>query len=162
MPDSMKKFTINLKSVVLACSGLVFCAFCASNLIDEEALYVQKKLTDHYDISHQGADVKQYELYVTNNGFCRYKRHFSNGKIEYFSFNFSKFKDLDYYGTVKNGRLFMRTSGEDVIVQTYNDKKGDIDSMASFLSIPLKDMEAEDLAEVSARFHRMNVQLAAR
>lgn len=158
----MKKFTKNLKSWTLALSGLVLCAFCTAKVMDEEAVYVQKKLSDHYDISRQGDDVKRYELQVTNSGFCRYKRHFANGKIEYFSFNFSKFKDMDYFGTVKNGRLFMRTAGEDVIVQTYNDRKGDIDSMASYLSIPLKDMEPEDLADFSERFHRLSIQLASR
>lgn len=158
----MKKFTINLKSVLLACSGLILCGFGASKLMDEDAALVQKKLSEHYDTGHQGADIRKYELYVTNNGFCRYKRHFENGKVEYFSFNIVKFKDLDYLGTVKNGRLYMRTSGEDVIVQTYNDRKGDVDSMATFLAIPLKDMEPEDLAELSLRFHQMNVQLASR
>eukprot|EP01133_Synstelium_polycarpum_P003097 gene3097-3547_t len=109
----MKKFTKNLRSLLLAASGLVLCAFSLEGLLNEDAVYVQKKLSDHYDVAAQGADIKRYELNVTNTGFCRYKRHFANGKVEYFSFNFSKFKDLDYYGTVKNGRLFLRTKGED-------------------------------------------------
>ncbi|PYF72443.1 hypothetical protein [Pedobacter nutrimenti] len=158
----MKKFTKNLRSLLLAASGLVLCAFSLEGLLNEDAVYVQKKLSDHYDVAAQGADIKRYELNVTNTGFCRYKRHFANGKVEYFSFNFSKFKDLDYYGTVKNGRLFLRTKGEDVIVQTYNDKKGDIDSMSSYLSIPLRDMEPEDLTDFLEKFRRINVQLAAR
>ena len=110
---------------------IVFTAFSAAGLLEEQSIYIQKKLLEHYDADQEILKIKKTELNVTNTGFCRYKRHFENGKVEYFSFNLIKFKDLDYVGTVKIGRLIIRTLGDDVIVQTYNDKKGD----SPFLSL---------------------------
>lgn len=156
----MKKFTLNLKICLCVLSCLVFMAFSAHVLLDEELVYLQKKLIEHYDNAQEDRGIKRYELNVTNSGFCRYKRYFKTGKVEYFSFNLAKFKDLDYYGTDKNGLLVLRTKGEDVIVQTYNDKKGgDIDSMAAYMSIPLKNIEPQDLTELSVRLIKMNAQL---
>jgi len=135
---------------------VVFTAFSTAGLLEEQSIYIQKKLLEHYDANQEILKIKKTELNVTNTGFCRYKRHFENGKIEYFSFNLIKFKDLDYIGTVKSGRLVIRTLGEDVIVQTYNDKKGDIDSMAAVMVIPLKQVEAEDLNDFAEKFGQMH------
>ncbi|MNL63796.1 hypothetical protein D3C87_1879620 [compost metagenome] len=56
----------------------------------------------------------------------------------------------------------MRTSGENVIVQTYKDKKGgDVDSMATYMIIPLKNIEPQDLVDLSERLIKMNAQLLA-
>jgi len=152
----MKKFTFRLKMGVLIPVFVVFTAFSAAGLLEEQSIYIQKKLLEHYDANQEILKIKKTELNVTNTGFCRYKRHFENGKIEYFSFNLIKFKDLDYIGTVKSGRLVIRTLGEDVIVQTYNDKKGDIDSMAAVMVIPLKQVEAEDLNDFAEKFGQMH------
>ena len=152
----MKKFTFRLKMGVLIPVIVVFTAFSAAGLLEEQSIYIQKKLLEHYDANQEILKIKKTELNVTNTGFCRYKRHFENGKIEYFSFNLIKFKDLDYIGTVKSGRLVIRTLGEDVIVQTYNDKKGDIDSMAAVMVIPLKQVEAEDLNDFAEKFGQMH------
>lgn len=156
----MKKFTLNLKICLWALSCLIFMAFKVHSFLDEELVYLQKRLTEWYDHTAETQEVARYELKVTNSGFCRYKRFFSNGKVEYFSFNLVKFKGLDYTGTDTTGRLFFLTKGEDVIVQTYNDKKdGDVDSMASFMVIPTKKIEAKDLSELSDRLIKMNGQL---
>jgi len=157
----MNKFTIRLKISAFASLCLVFCAFLSHGPLEEQSVYIQKKLTDHYDDQQDGSAVKQYELKITNNGFCRYKRYFSNGKTEYFSFNLAKFKTMDYLGTVISGKLYLRTLSDDVIVQTYNDKKGDVDSMASCLVIPLKNLEAEDLNDFNGKFQKMNALLRA-
>ena len=103
--------------------------------------------------------MKKYELNVTNSGFCRYKRFYTSGKVEYFSFNLCKFKDIDYLGTDKAGMLILKTLGDDVIVQTYNDRKGDVDSMANYMSIPMKNVEVEDLSALSERLVKMNAHL---
>lgn len=144
----MKKFTFALKLILISALGLFFCAFSTYDSIDEYVNYLQKSLTQHYDSSQETTTIKKYELNVTNNGFCRYKRYFGNGKIEYFAFKLNKFKDLDYYGTTNSGKLFLRTKNDDVIVQTYNDKAGDVDSMAAAIVIPLKNIEAEDLNQI--------------
>jgi hypothetical protein len=157
----MKKFTIKLKT----CLFVLFCMFLMAFSIPpdllEETVFVQKMLKDHYNELAIKPALKRYELNVTNSGFCRYKRFYTSGKVEYFSFNLAKFKDIDYYGTDKTGQLLLRTSGDDVIVQTYNDRQGDVDSMASYMSIPLKNVEAEQLSDLSERLARLNAHLLA-
>jgi len=141
----MKKFTFSLKLLSVTGLWLFLSSFSVFNYFEDYIVLIQKTLTEHYDMSQEIASVKKFELNVTNNGFCRYKRYFNNGKIEYFAFKLAKFKDLDYAGTTSSGRLYLRTKGEDVIVQTYNDRSGDIDSMATYVVVPLKNVEAEDL-----------------
>lgn len=155
----MRKFTFSLKIGVIIPVFIVFTAFSAAGLLEEQSSYLQKKLLEHYDAEQGLMKVKKTELNVTNTGFCRYKRHFENGKIEYLSFNLIKFKDLDYIGTVKSGQLVIRTLGDDVIVQTYNDKRGDIDSMAAVMTIPLRQVEAEDLNDFVEKFRQMHQDL---
>ena len=158
----MNKLTLSLKISFSLLFCLMLMAFNAATLLDEQFTYIQNKLVEHHDSEHGGAQIKRYQLNVTNTGFCRYRRYYLSGKVEYFSFNLVKFKDLDYYGTDKNGRLYLRTKGEDVIVQTYNDKNGgDVDSMATYMVIPLKDIEPQDLADLSDLLVKMIAQLLA-
>ena len=156
----MKKFTLNMKMCFSLLMCVILMAFSSQLNFDEHTAFLQKMFKEHYDEDNSLLDIKRYELNVTNNGFCRYKRFFTNGKVEYFSFNLVKFKDLDYYGTEKKGDLYLRTRGDDVIVQTYNDKRGgDVDSMASYMSIPLKNIEAHDLIAILERMSKMNARL---
>ncbi len=156
----MKKFTISLKIGVYALLCTIFFSFSSYSLVDEEAVYVQQKLNDHYNQEAKSGTIKKYELHITNTGFCRYKCFLSNGKIEYFSFNFNKYKDIDYAGTAQTGTLILRTKEDDVIVQTYNDSKGgDIDSMATFMAIPLKNIEPEELNQLAEKFQQMSQKL---
>lgn len=155
----MEKIAVGLKMSVFILCCLAFFAFTSSDLLNDEAIFMQKKLVEHYDLGQEAAGVERGELTVTNTGFCRYKRFFQNGKIEYFSFNLMKFKDLDYLGTVRSGRLMLHTEEDDVIVQTYNDKLGDLDSMAADLTIPLKNIDAEELVDFSRRFRLMQAAL---
>ena len=53
--------------------------------------------------------------------------------------------DMNYVGDVNSGTLELKAKSDDIIVQTYNDRHGNIDSMASVLKIPLKNMEPERL-----------------
>jgi hypothetical protein len=155
----MEKITVCLKMCFFMLCCLAFFAFTSPDLLNDQAIFMQKKLIDHYDAQQEAFGWKRGELTVTNTGFCRYKRYFEDGKVEYFSFNLVKFKDLDYLGTVKGGKLLLHTVSDDVIVQTYNDKGGDLDSMASSLTIPLKNIEPEDLADFSKRFLLMHAAL---
>jgi hypothetical protein len=157
----MKKFTIKLRTSLYALSCVFLMAFSIPADLAEETMFVQKMLKDHYNELAIKPALKRYELNVTNSGFCRYRRFYTNGKVEYFSFNLIKFKDIDYYGTDKAGQLLLRTLGDDVIVQTYNDRQGDVDSMASYMLIPLKNVEAEQLFDLAERLARMNAHLLA-
>ncbi|RZL66764.1 MULTISPECIES: hypothetical protein [Pedobacter] len=151
----MKKFTINLKIVLLSALCIVFCAFSDPESMAQYVGYLQKSLSDHYDFSQESNQIKRYELNITNNGFCRYKRYFNNGKTEYFAFKLAKFKDMDYLGNATSGKLYLKTKGDDVIVQTYKDRGGDVDSMAKQVVIPLKNIEAEDLNLIKDNLERI-------
>ena len=52
---------------------------------------------------------------------------------------------VNYLGNTPNGQLEFKTVKDDIIVQTYDDPKGNIDSMATTLTIPVKDMTPEKL-----------------
>lgn len=159
----MNKFTLSLKMSLAVLFCLVLSAFSADRFLDEQFIYIQNKLLEHHDSEHETEQIKRYQLNVTNTGFCRYRRYYVSGKVEYFSFNLGKFKDLDYYGTDKNGKLYLRTRGEDVIVQTYNDKKGgDVDSMATYMVIPMKNIEPQDLSDLMERLVSMKAQSPVR
>lgn len=144
----MKKFTLCLKMSFISALCVFFYAFSNPDPLEQCAGFLQKTFTDHYDSAQESSQIKRYELNVTNNGFCRYKRYFNNGKTEYFAFKLSKFKDMDYYGNTASGKLYLHTKGDDVIVQTYKDRGGDVDSMATQIVIPLKNIEAEDLNQI--------------
>lgn len=156
----MKKFTLCLKIGVCFGLCLVLISFSSYRSEEDDTVYVQQKLTDHYNNEPEGSNIKKFELSITSSGFCRYKRFFKNGMIEYFSFSLNKFSQLDYSGTVGSGKLYLRTKGDDVIVQTYNTKKGDdIDSMATAMIIPLKNIEAEELNELQEKFLLLSQKL---
>ena len=158
----MNKFTLGLRMFLSILFCLILTAFSTGSLLDEQMIYIQNKLVEHHDSEHGTEHIQRYQLNVTNTGFCRYRRYYASGKVEYFSFNLAKFKDLDYYGTDKNGQLYLRTSGENVIVQTYKDKNGgDVDSMATYMMIPLKNIEPQDLVDLSERLVKMNALLLA-
>ncbi len=153
----MKKFTLPLRMFFFLFFCLFLTAFTINDVLDEDVMYIQDVFDNHYDAGKELKVLKRYELVITSTGFCRYRKYFVSGKVEYFSFNLKKFKDIDYLGNDKKGKLLLNTKGEDVIVQTYNDRKnGDIDSMATFVSIPLKDIEPEILIGLSDRLIKMN------
>ena len=156
----MKKFTLNLKNLLFISSLIALCIFSGFSLQEEQPIFIQHLLVKYYDNDAQTKDVKRFEINVTNNGFCRYKKIYNNGKQELFSFNISSFKTMDFYGTAAKGELYLRTKKDDVIVQTRNDKKGDIDSMGTFVMIPLKNIETAELNALSESFQKLNATLA--
>jgi hypothetical protein len=103
-----------------------------------------KCLTECYDPSGQ-AKLKKWELVLTDDAFIRLRKTYANGKQEYFSFQLHRFTDMDYLGSTVNGTLQLKAVADDIIVQTYNDPHEDIDTMATQLNIPVKNMEPERL-----------------
>jgi hypothetical protein len=103
-----------------------------------------KCLTESYDPSGQ-AKLKKWELVLTDDAFIRLRKTYTNGKQEYFSFQLHRFTDMDYLGSTVNGTLQLKAVADDIIVQTYNDPHEDIDTMATQLNIPVKNMEPERL-----------------
>ncbi len=152
----MKKFTLSLNKFVFTASMIVICIFSGFNYLDEQTVIIQNLLVKYYDNDAQTKDLKRYEINVTNNGFCRYRKIYNNGKQELFSFNLSSFKTMDYYGTGVKGELYLRTKSDDVIVQTRNDKNGDLDSMGTYIIIPLKNIDIMELNALSDSFRKFN------
>ena len=89
--------------------------------------------------------LKKWELSINELGFIRLRKFYQKNKQIYYSFNLKKLKDLKYEGTSKKGTLQLIALEDDIIVQTHNSRKGDVDEMANLLSIPLKNMEPEKL-----------------
>jgi hypothetical protein len=152
----MKKFTLNLKKVCSFSVILAFIILSSFDLQENETAIIQTFLTKYYDSDALIGGIKRYEINVTNTGFCRYRKVFTNGKEEYFAFNLSRFKSMDYYGTTTKGELYLRTKKDDVIVQTRNDSSGEIDSMGTYVVIPLKNVDVPQLIELAHRFKKVN------
>lgn len=157
----MKKFTLySKKCVTIGGVGVLF-AFLAFHQPEEPTVFIQNTLTHFYNNDAESKPLKKVEINFTNTGFCRYRKTFANGKQEYFAFNLSKLKAMDYYGTTNKGDLYLRTKNDDVIVQTRNDRSGDIDSMGTYLIIPLKNIDADQLNALSENFKKLNENLTA-
>ena len=151
----MQKFTLHLKKSVFFSICLVLFVCSAFGTAEESTQIIQNTLLKYYDSSVDGGALKRFELNVTNTGFCKYKKIYANGKTEFFSFNLSRFKDIEYYGSTRRGELHVYTNSDDVIVQTHNDRKGDVDSMATHMIIPLKEIDQDVLNSLAAQFKQI-------
>lgn len=133
-------------------SASVFLVLMAFKTAEESTLIIHQTLNKYYDLTAEGAGLKRYELNVTNTGFCKYKKVYTSGKTEFFSFNLARFKNLEYYGSIQKGELILYTKNDDIIVQTHNDRKGNVDSMATHIVIPLKGIDIEQLNGLASNF----------
>ncbi|MFD0748649.1 hypothetical protein ACFQZS_00755 [Mucilaginibacter calamicampi] len=134
-----------IKKRFLAALIALFSAASLCFVIDQDWLsWSNQCLTTSYDAT---ADVKlkKFEINLTEDSFLRLRKTFQNGKQEYFSLQLQQLDDLSYLGNNIKGTLRLKTKDDDVIVQTYNDRKGNIDTMATTLDIPLKNIEHERL-----------------
>jgi hypothetical protein len=111
---------------------------------EETWKWLQRCLLQSFNQSADG-NLKKWELSVTPEGFFRFKKYFPSGKQEYYSFNFTRLKDVGFYGTSASGDIIFKTKEDDIIVQTYNDPAGNIDSMSTTLILPVLNMEPERL-----------------
>ena len=101
--------------------------------------------TEAYDASVE-PKLKKYEISLTPDHFIRLRKTYQQGKQEYFSFNLQRFTTLGYKpGQGNTDTITVSTRTDDIIVQTYNDPEGDVDSMATTLNLPVKKMPAQKL-----------------
>ncbi len=116
-----------------------------------------KCLSESYDPSSE-AKLKKWEFTVTPEHFIRLRKTYQHGKQEYYSFHLNKLDSVNYLGESTAGELRFKTIADDIIVQTYDDPKGDIDSMSTVLDIPVKDMSAGrvDSLKDAIRFFKEN------
>jgi hypothetical protein len=122
----------------------------------------QDKLNLNYASELDLVQVKKVDFQLTKEGFFRYRRTLAKGRQEYFAFNLSQLKDLDYLGTTQSGFLVLHTRPESVIVQTFRDSRGNIDSMATDLRVPLKGMQADGIAQLNTCFMQVGDKLILR
>ncbi|HQS53137.1 MAG: hypothetical protein B7X75_08520, partial [Sphingobacteriales bacterium 39-40-5] len=147
-------FKSSLKRVCLPLilAGLFMVFGSATAGVDEElhqlAQRTQVKLNTLHNAESESIKIRQFELLLNEEGFLRYRRTYTNGKQEYYSFNLMRIKAIDYLGNTLSGDLSIQTQEDDVIVQTFNDRSGNVDSMATHFRLPLNSVEAEDLASL--------------
>jgi len=130
-------------TAILALSLLHF-SFKAEMTEQEMITWSNKCLAEAYDPSGE-AKLKKWDLALTEDAFVRLRKVYTNGKQEYYSFQLHSFNEMDYLGTTTGGTLELKTTADDIIVQTYNDPKGDIDSMATQLNLPVKNIDPDRL-----------------
>ena len=82
---------------------------------------------------------------LTHDHFIRLRKTYQHKKQEYFSFSLEKLDSVNYLGDNSVGMLKFKTTDDDIIVQTYDDPKGDVDSMATVLELPVKGLSPERL-----------------
>jgi hypothetical protein len=107
-------------------------------------MWTNKCLSASYDPSGD-VKLKKWDITVTSDSFFRLRKTYAKGQQEYYSFNLHQFNDMDYFGNTNTGTLQLRTTADDIIVQTYNDRSGDLDSMTTVLNIPVKNMDPDRL-----------------
>jgi len=133
--------------LVLAGWLLIFISATAG--ADEElhqlAMRSQVMLNKLHNAESGSVKIRQFELLLNDEGFLRYRRTYVTGKQEYYSFNLMRISAIDYLGNTLSGDLSFQTQEDDVIVQTFNDRSGNVDSMATHFRLPISSVEAEDL-----------------
>lgn len=130
-------------TAILALSLLHF-SFKAEMTEQEMLTWSNKYLAQAYDPSGE-AKLKKWDITLTDDAFVRLRKVYTNGMQTYYSFQLRRFNDMAYIGTTVSGTLQLKTVADDIIVQTYNDPKGDIDSMATQLDLPVKNIEPDRL-----------------
>jgi len=146
--------------IVLCAIVLVFGGAARFNeTLQDIAKRTQLRLNALHNPDREGLKLKQCELLLSETGFLRYRRTHTNGKQEYFSFNLSRIKSINYLGNNISGELAIETIEDDIIVQTFNDRRGNVDSMATHFNLSLNEAEAEDLNALQNDLLEMKARL---
>jgi hypothetical protein len=130
----------------------VIIAFCAASslsfTVDFDKIsaidFSSRCLYKGFDPTEEGK-ITGWQFYVTPDNFMRFKKLYYKGRQAYFSFNIHRFQDLSYVGDHTKGIVQIKTQSDDIIVQTYNDPKGNVDSMSTVLQIPVRNVSAAQI-----------------
>lgn len=139
-----KSILTKAKILVILVPTAICCAFTYKMGEKEWLDWSNKCLLQTFDPSTD-TKLKKWEIEVTPQHFVHLRKTYQHGKQEYFSFHLTKLDSVNYLGDTPNGQLQFKTQSDDIIVQTYDDPKGNIDSMATTLTIPVRDMTSEKL-----------------
>ncbi|MDB4904939.1 MAG: hypothetical protein JWQ63_4220 [Mucilaginibacter sp.] len=150
-----------VKKTILAVSiiPVVLISFCFKYNFNEQdwLLWANKCLSQSYNPSGD-LKLKKWDLSITSDAFLRLRKTYQKNKQVYYSFNLNKLNEVDYLGNSIKGVIQLKTIADDIIVQTYNDRKGDVDSMTTVLNIPVKDMGTERLDSLKEALNYFKVQ----
>jgi hypothetical protein len=140
--------------------SFAFIVICLTSFANDERIHklaqqTQQKLSSSHGIEPESLKIKKCEITISDEGFLRYRKYYLNGKQEYYSFNLSRLKTIDYFGDTNSGNFVIHTLEDDVIVQTYNDRSGNVDSMSVKLTIQLKAIEPQDLIDLQQNLFEM-------
>lgn len=145
-----------MKKIVLftAITLAVAAAFSFKTSMSEQdwLLWTNKCLMQSYN-PIPDTKLKKFEFTVTGDAFIRLRKTYAKGKEEYYSFNLHQLNDIDYFGSTATGTLQLKTMADDIIVQTRNDRNGDVDSMTTVLNVPVRNMEPERLDSLKEAFN---------
>ena len=132
---------------ILICLSFVFISASVrqDDPIHQFAERVLNKLNKMHHSESELLKVRNCELLLSNEGFLRYRKTYISGKQEYYSLNIIRVSSVNYLGDTDSGNLLIKTMEDDVIVQTFNDREGNIDSMATHFRLDLHSVEPEDL-----------------
>ncbi|GGB13302.1 MULTISPECIES: hypothetical protein [Mucilaginibacter] len=98
-------------------------------------------------------NLKKWEIALTNDYFLRLRKTYQQGKQEYFSFNLHRLTNVDYVGSDTTGTVKFNTQTDDIIVQTYEDPNGNIDSMATTFDLPVHNMSSTKFDSLKSALH---------
>jgi hypothetical protein len=138
---------------VLPVSGILIClslVFLSASVLRDDSIhqFAQRVLSRLNKIHHPEFEllkIRKCELLLSDEGFLRYRKTYISGKQEYYSLNITRISSVDYLGDTGSGNLVLKTIEDDVIVQTFNDRDGNVDSMATYFRLDLYALEPEDL-----------------
>jgi hypothetical protein len=109
--------------------------------MDEQAWvdWGNRALTEAYDPSGE-PDIAHWEITLTTDHFIRIRKTYQQGNQAYYSFNIKRISAMDYQRAAADtltDSLQIRTLTDDIIIQTFDDPNGDLDSIATSLKIPV-------------------------
>lgn len=138
---------------VLPVSGILICLsllLLSASVLRDDSIHqyaerVLSSLNKMHNPESELLKIRKCELLLSDEGFLRYRKTYISGKQEYYSLNITRISSMDYLGDTGFGNLVLRTMEDDVIVQTYNDRSGNVDSMATYFRLDLHALEPEDL-----------------
>ena len=116
-----------------------------------------RALTEAYNPSGE-PNIARWEIMLTTDHFIRLRKTYQQGMQEYYSFHIKRLSGLNYIpGTEAADTLQLHTQTDDIIIQTFGDPAGDLDSMAATLNIPVNKLAPGrlDSLKEGLRFLRM-------
>lgn len=150
------------KTVIIAIISVSWLFFGGFKAVNDELGWLKwsnRFLNESYDPTVEPM-LKKYEIMLTPDHFVRLRKTYQQGKQEYYSFNVKRFTGLNYIpGNAATDTLQIKTQTDDIIYQTYEDPKGDIDSMATSWDIPVKKMAQSRVDSLRQAFNFLKKNL---